>query len=224
MEGDKKVQPLNTKRKFIQDGLKRAELHCFLARTLAKEGYAGMGMVSTPTPTTVNIYATQIDKVVGENNTRLRELNSLIRKRFNYAKDTLEIFAVKIQNRGLSAAVQAESLKYKLMNGFPVRMAANGVIRFVMKSGAKGIEVAVSGKIRAQRAKTMKFKDGYFISSGEPRRVFVDEAVRHVGLKQGVLGVKVRIMLPHDPKGVLGPKKPLPDCVEIIEPKEGGIS
>jgi small subunit ribosomal protein S3e len=110
------------------------------------------------------------------------------------------------------------------MNGFPVRMAANGVIRFVMKSGAKGIEVAVSGKIRAQRAKTMKFKDGYFISSGEPRRVFVDEAVRHVGLKQGVLGVKVRIMISHDPEGVLGPKRPLPDLVDIIEPKDVATS
>jgi small subunit ribosomal protein S3e len=66
----------------------------------------------------------------------------------------------------------------------------------------------------------MKFKDGYFISSGEPRRLFVDEAVRHVGLKQGVLGVKVRIMVSHDPEGVLGPKRPLPDFVEIIEPKE----
>lgn len=179
-----------------------------------------MDLVSTSSQTTVTLYATQIDKVVGENNTKIRELNSLIRKRFKYAKDTLDLFARKVPNRGVSAAVQAESLKFKLMNGFPVRMAANGVIRFVMKSGAKGIEVAVSGKIRAQRAKTMKFKDGYFISSGEPRRVFVDEAVRHVGLKQGVLGVKVRIMLAHDPQGILGPKKPLPDFVEIIEPKD----
>jgi small subunit ribosomal protein S3e len=220
MDGGNLAREISKKRKFIQDGLRKAELHCFLARTLTQEGYAGMDMVSTSSQTTVSIYATQIDKVVGENNTRVRELNSLIRKRFNYAKDTLDILARKVPNRGLSAAVQAESLKYKLMNGFPVRMAANGVIRFVMKSGAKGIEVAVSGKIRAQRAKTMKFKDGYFISSGEPRRVFVDEAVRHVGLKQGVLGVKVRIMISHDPEGVLGPKRPLPDLVEIIEPKD----
>ena len=219
MEGENQAPTIAKKRKFIQDGLRRAELHCFLGRTLAQEGYAGMEMVSTSSQTTVSIYATQIDKVVGENNTRMRELNSLIRKRFNYAKDTLDLYARKVPNRGISAAVQAESLKYNLLSGFPVRMAANGVIRFVMKSGAKGIEVAVSGKIRAQRAKTMKFRDGYFISSGEPRKTFIDEAVRHVGLKQGVLGVRVRIMLSHDPEGILGPKKPLPDFVDILEPK-----
>lgn len=36
----------------------------------------------------------------------------------------------------------------------------------------------------------------------------------------GVLGIKVKIMLPWDPNGKIGPKKPLPDHVSIVEPKE----
>ena len=36
----------------------------------------------------------------------------------------------------------------------------------------------------------------------------------------GVLGIKVKIMLPHDPTGKMGPKKPLPDQVSVVEPKE----
>ncbi|XP_053313873.1 40S ribosomal protein S3-B-like [Spea bombifrons] len=36
----------------------------------------------------------------------------------------------------------------------------------------------------------------------------------------GVLGIKVKIMLPWDPSGKIGPKKPLPDHVSIVEPKE----
>ncbi len=98
-------------------------------------------------------------------------------------------------------------------------MAANGVVKFVMHNGAKGVKVIVSGKLRAQRAKSMKYKDGYIISAGQPRKTFVDDAVRHVEMKQGILGVMVRIMLPHDSTGVLGPAKPLPDIVEILEPK-----
>lgn len=43
--------------------------------------------------------------------------------------------------------------------------ACYGVLRFVMESGAKGCEVIVSGKLRAARAKSMKFKDGYMVSS-----------------------------------------------------------
>lgn len=43
--------------------------------------------------------------------------------------------------------------------------ACYGVLRFVMESGAKGCEVIVSGKLRAARAKSMKFKDGYMVGA-----------------------------------------------------------
>lgn len=66
----------------------------------------------------------------------------------------------------------------------------------------------------------MKFSDGYMISSGNPVRDYVDTAYRHVLLRQGVLGIKVMIMLPHDPNGKTGPRKPLPDVVTVLEPKE----
>ena len=36
----------------------------------------------------------------------------------------------------------------------------------------------------------------------------------------GVLGIKVKIMLPHDPTGKMGPKRPIPDQVSVVEPKD----
>merc|ERR1712001_306111 len=80
--------------------------------------------------------------------------------------------------------------------------------------------MGVSGKLRGQRAKAMKFTDGFMIHSGYPIQEYIDTAVRHVYLRQGVLGIKVKIMLPWDPQGKTGPKRPLPDHVSIVEPKE----
>lgn len=54
-----------------------------------------------------------------------------------------------------------------------------------MESGAKGCEVVVSGKLRGQRAKSMKFVDGLMIHSGEPTNDYVNTATRHVLLRQG---------------------------------------
>ena len=93
--------------------------------------------------------------------------------------------------RGLCAIAQAESLRYKLIGGLAVRRACYGVLRFIMESGAKGCEVVVSGKLRGQRAKAMKFVDGLMIHSGDPVNEYVDMACRHVLLRQGVLGIKV---------------------------------
>ncbi|XP_057985441.1 40S ribosomal protein S3-3-like [Hevea brasiliensis] len=81
-------------------------------------------------------------------------------------------------------------------------------------------QVIVSGKLRAQRAKSMKFKDGYMISSGQPVKDYIDSAVRRVLLRQGVLGIKVKIMLDWYPKRKQGPTTPLPDLVTIHQPKE----
>lgn len=64
--------------------------------------------------------------------------------------------------------------------------ACYGVLRFIMESGAKGCEVIVSGKLRGQRAKSMKFVDGFMIHAGNPTREYIDSAVTHVLLRQGI--------------------------------------
>lgn len=130
------------------------------------------------------------------------------------------MYADRVTDRGLCAIAQCESLRYKLIGGLAVRRACYGVLRYIMESGAKGCEVVVSGKLRGQRAKSMKFVDGWMIHAGEPVDEYIDTAVRHVLLRQGVLGIKVKIMLPWDATGKSGPTRPLPDHIKIIEPKE----
>jgi len=54
---------------------------------------------------------------------------------------------------------QCESLRYKLVGGLAVRRACYGVLRFIMESSARGCEIIVSGKLRGQRAKSMKVSE-----------------------------------------------------------------
>jgi small subunit ribosomal protein S3e len=215
--GNKRI---STKRKFVADGVFYAELNELLTRELAEEGYAGVEVRTTPHRTELVIRATRTQNVLGENNRRIRELTSAVQKRFDFADGAVELYAERVHNRGLCAAAQAESLKYKLLGGLAVRRACYGVVRFVMEAKAKGCEVVVSGKLRGQRAKGMKFGDGYMIKTGHAGQVYIDMAVRHVLLRSGVIGIKVSIMLPQDPRGIMGPKIPLDDVVTILEPKE----
>jgi len=66
----------------------------------------------------------------------------------------------------------------------------------------------------------MKFRDGYLISTGEPKKYYIDSAVRHVAMRQGMLGVRVTLMMSHDPEGKMGPKQRLPDQIVVHEPKD----
>merc|ERR1711968_266755 len=216
-------QNVSKKRKFVADGVFNAELNELLIRELAEDGYSGVEIRQTPARHEIIIRATRTQNVLGEKGRRIRELTSVVQKRFNFAPGSVDLFCEKVVNRGLCAVAQAESLRYKLIGGLAVRRACYGVLRFIMESGAKGCEVVVSGKLRGQRAKAMKFVDGLMIHSGDPCNDYVDSACRHVLLRQGVLGIKVKIMLPFDPTGKAGSKIPMPDKVEVFEPKEDVI-
>lgn len=252
---------LSKKRKFVADGVFRAELDEFLVRELvrlslrrrrraclraatsekkmmtrkkmifffsfllthalsraqAEDGYAGVNVRLTPTRTEIVIRATRTKSVLGEKGQRIRELTGLVAKRWNFAPNTLELYAERVANRGLSAIAQAESLKYKLIGGLAVRRACYGVMRFVMEAGAKGVELRISGKLRGQRAKGQIFRDGYSIKSGQSSRDYVDRATRSCLLRQGIIGLKVMIMLPPD-QGKPG-AFPMADVITILDPK-----
>lgn len=203
---------------FVGDGVFRAELNEFLTRELAEDGYSGVEVRVTPNRTEIILLATHTQSVLGEKGRRIRELTSVVQKRFNFKEQNVELYAEKVATRGLCAIAQAESLRYKLIGGLAVRRyvgvlsvfyyllttlttsfvifikyyfvmirACYGVLRFIMESGAKGCEVVVSGKLRGQRAKSMKFVDGLMIHSGEPTNEYVNSATRHVLLRQGTI-------------------------------------
>merc|ERR1712214_13457 len=219
-EAQQATRPISKKHLFVRDGLFKAELDEFFKRELAEDGYSGV-IVRKSKTCEVIIIATRPSQVLGEKTRRIRELTATVNKRWGHEQGQIDLYVERVANRGLSAVAQAESLRYKLLGGLAVRRAAYGVLRFVMEQGARGCEVVISGKIRGQRAKGMKFTDGMMIHSGFPTKGlgYVDTAVRHVLLRQGVLGVKVKILKPHDESGMNGPKIQYPDIVTILEPK-----
>eukprot|EP00300_Choanocystis_sp_HF-7_P022480 c21773_g1_i1.p1 GENE.c21773_g1_i1~~c21773_g1_i1.p1 ORF type:complete len:215 (-),score=11.77 c21773_g1_i1:59-703(-) len=211
---------ISKKRKIVADGVFFAELNELFTRELAEEGYAGIEVRKTPRRTEIIIRATRTQNVLGDKGRRIRELTAVVQKRFQFQEGEVELYAEMVANRGLCAIAQTESLRYKLLGGLAVRRACLGIMRFISESGARGCEVIVSGKLRAQRAKSMKFIDGYMIKSGQPSIDLVDTAVRHVLLRQGVLGLKVSIMLPFDASGKGGVRRIQPDIVTIKNEKQ----
>jgi small subunit ribosomal protein S3e len=219
----RKVRRINTKKKFVADGVFQAELNEFMTRCLGMEGYAGIEVRATSVSTEIRVKAAKQKEILEKQARKIRELKSLIEKRYNFNDEDNKVdLSIKQlpYDRNLCAAAQAETLKFKLLNGTPVRVAANNILGLVMRrGGAKGCEVIISGKIRGQRAKSQKYKGGYLISTGQPKKDFIDVAVRHVELRQGILGVKVKIMQDQE-KNRNKFAKIMPDYVKIYEPKE----
>ena len=208
------------KRQFVADGVFKAELNQFFLRAIAADGYSGLEVTVNNMKTFIKISVTKYKDFVGENGRKLQELTSLIQKRFGYndSNNKVELHVRSITNRSLSAQAQAEAIKHKILGGFPIRVVAHSALRTIMRE-AKGVEIAISGCLRGQRAKTQKYRAGVRVSTGQPKIDYIVKAVRHVELAKGIVGVRLKIMLPHDPTGQVGPQKPLPDIIKIKPPK-----
>merc|ERR1712132_13865 len=124
-------QNVSKKRKFVADGVFNAELNELLIRELAEDGYSGVVIRQTPARHEIIIRATRTQNVLGEKGRRIRELTSVVQKRFNFAPGSVELYAEKVVNRGLCAVAQAESLRFKLLEASLSR-ACYGVLRFIM--------------------------------------------------------------------------------------------
>jgi small subunit ribosomal protein S3e len=222
MSDEKRVRKLNTKKKFVADGVFNAELNAFLTRVLGMEGYAGIEIRATSVATEIRIRVAKHDELKDKGARRIREIKSLIEKRYNFNDEDnkVELTIRPLEyDRALDVCANAENLKFKLLSGNPVRMAVNNIMGGVMRRGAIGCEILVSGKIRGQRAKAQKYSAGYQISTGQPKLDFIDVAVRHVNMRQGVLGIKVKIMMSLEKK-VGRVTMVMPDFIKIHEPKE----
>ena len=223
---DKKVKKINIKKKFVADGVFNAELNEFLQKTLGLEGYAGLEIRLTSTSTEIRIQAANAQDMLTGSTRKIKEIKSLIEKRYNFNDEDrkLELSIKPLdgdrRNKNLCAAANAETLKYKLLAGTPVRLAANNILGSVMRRGqALGCEVIIAGKVRGQRAKAQKYTQGYQVSTGQPKLDFIDKAVRNVELRQGILGIKVKIMAGLE-VGVGDKRKVMPDAIKYIEPKD----
>jgi small subunit ribosomal protein S3e len=221
---DNKVRKINTKKKFVADGVFQAELNEFLQKTLGMEGYAGIEIRATSVNTEIRVRAAKAQDLIAKQTRKVKEIKSLIEKRYNFNDSDNKVdLAIKPvpYDRNLCAAANVETLKYKLLTGTPVRMAANNILGTVMRrGGAIGCEVNVAGKVRGQRAKAQKYTQGYQVSTGQPKYDFIDIAVRSVELRQGVLGLKVKIMQGTKIRLPNGKDKVMPDFIEIAEPKD----
>lgn len=166
------------------------------------------------------------DSLVEKGARRVWEIKSLIEKRFNFNDEDNKVeltIRPPEYDKSLCAAFNVEDFKFKLLTGTPVRMGVNNIMGRIMRRGAVGCQIIVAGKVRGQRAKAQKYSAGYLISTGQPNRDFVDIGMRHVHMRQGVLGIKVKIMMNLE-RNVGKIIKVMPDFVKIHEPKEENLA
>ena len=192
---------------FVSESLKKAEINEFLRNEFEKAGYGGVDIAKTPLGTHIVVYAMRPGLVIGRGGETIKELAVVLEQKFGLPNPQISVAEIEIPE--LNPYVIASRVTSALQRGVHFRRAGFWALQQVMESGAAGAEIVIRGKLRTERARFEKFKDGYLPKSGNPAHKNLREATLNVQLKPGLYGVKVRI---------LPPNLPFPDQVQITEP------
>ena len=203
-------------RKFIADNIRKLEVKEYLKKELDRAGCGEIDLQRTPLGTRVIVNAQRPGIVIGRKGTSIRKLTAILKSKYDIDNPQIEVNELDVPE--LNAKVMSKNIASSLERGIHFRRAAYTTLRRIMDAGARGAEIQISGKLTGERAKSLKFTDGYLKHCGEPATKYVRVGIATANPKPGVLGVKVKIM-PPDVK--------LPDDIDFItsdvaEVEEGG--
>ncbi|QGR18924.1 30S ribosomal protein S3 [Stygiolobus azoricus] len=198
------------KKYFLQKSMIKVKVDEYLAKQFYNAEYAGVDIIKTPIGTRVVIYAGRPAFIIGKQGKTIKQLAQILEKLFGL--ENPQITVTTVENPELNARVMAFRLAIALEKGYHFRRAAFITIRRIMKAGAYGAEVVVSGKLTSERAKYEKLKEGIVYKSGQQLERIIDRAIAIAMLKPGVYGVEVIITKPM--KSV--------DKIELREKPKGG--
>jgi len=176
---------------FIEQGIKLMQINEYLRSELVRAGFAGIDLQKTPLGVRITLKTSRPGLVIGKSGKRIQEITETLEEKFSLEMPQIEVEEVK--DPSLDAQIMAERLAYSLDRGRHYRRAGYYILRRIMDSGVKGVEIRVSGKVTSQRARTQIFRAGTMKKSGYSAQMAVDKGVAQCIQKSGTLGVIVKI-------------------------------
>jgi len=181
-------------RKFIAENLKEFQIEEYLRSVLGKAGLAYIKMQRTPLGEKILICSSRPGIIVGKSGSNITKLTKELKEKFKLENPQIEL--LEADNPMLNANIVAESIANSLERFGTSRFKGIGhkAMTDIMSSGARGVEILISGKVPSARAKTWRFYMGYLKKSGDIAVSGVNMAYSQAKLKTGIVGVQVRIM------------------------------
>ena len=180
---------------FIEQNMKKIELHNYVKSQLEAAGFTHLEIVKTPLVTRIVLHVVRPGLAIGKGGTTINQLTSEIGKRFGIENPQIEIQEIK--NSTLDATANVDKIVSLLERGYSWRSIAFKAMQEIMRAGAQGAELVLSGKLAGKggRKRKIRIAQGYMKKVGNQVNL-VDFAKANAYPKPGAIGIKLRIIHP----------------------------
>lgn len=161
----------------------------------------GKGKVSrvrieyTPVGEKIIVSTDKPGMIIGRGGEKIDELTKMLKREFTLENPHVEIDEILKPEFDSQLIADDIALALERMGPLKFKVIAYRALQRIMKSGALGAEIRLSGKLPSSRAKTWRFAQGYLKKTGDSAKV-VDRSQARAQTKPGVVGIKVSILPP----------------------------
>ena len=176
---------------IIKDNYNMMLLNDYLKKSVKDAGFSNVDISKTPTGTRITLFVTRPGIVIGRKGVGIRELTEILEKQFGLKNPQISVEEVKKPE--LSPSVMCNRMAAHIERGTAFRRATFWTLQQIMESGAMGVQITISGKLRGDRSAFEKHTQGILPRAGEHAKNIVDEDVVHVKTPMGLIGIRIRI-------------------------------
>lgn len=175
---------------YVSEDLKIREL---LMKKLRPAGVAAVEIERAVNKLKIMIYVSRPGVLIGRGGSGLTDLKNFLMTELKIKNDnSLEIVPMELRSADLSAYLVAQSVAEQLARRLPAQRVMNQVIDRVMRAGAKGVRVVLSGRIGGAEIARREWKAAGTMPL-HTLRADIDFVAYPALTKSGYVGVKVWI-------------------------------
>ena len=167
----------------MKNNFRNLELDEYLASTLKDAGYGDVEVQKTPIGT----------RIIGRKGTGIKDLTTRLEEKFGLTNPQISVLEVSVPE--LNPKIMCNRIAQLIERGTAFRRAAMWSMNTIMNAGALGVEVAIAGKLRSERAHFEKHSSGVMPKSGHLAEQIVRIGITSVLTKMGLMGIQLRIAL-----------------------------
>lgn len=170
----------------------------YVKRALGKGRISNVSIEYTPVGEKIIIATSRPGIVIGRKGEKIDELTRVIKRRFHFDNPHIEIKEITIPALDAQLVADEIALGLEREGSIKFKIIAYKMLQEIMRAGALGSEIVLSGKLPSERARSWRFSQGYLKKTGDPAKV-VDRAMSQAITLAGVVGIKVSILPPNAP-------------------------
>ncbi len=179
--------------KYKQNVLEDIKIRDILMKKLRPAGIQSVEIERAVSKLKVIIFVSRPGVLIGRGGAGLTDLKKFLMKELKIKGDNaLEIMPMEIKSADLSSYLVAQNVAEQLIRRMPASRIMNQSIERVMRSGAKGVRIVISGRIGGAEIARREWKAAGTMPL-HTLRADIDFSIYPALTKSGYVGVKVWI-------------------------------